>query len=454
MNVLVIGAGEVGTHLARFLTKEAHAVTLVDRDARALRRAARATDVQTVEGNGSSHPVLDRAGAGTAELVVAVTNNPELNMVACTVAKHLGARRTVVRVGGGQALRDNQLVYKDVLGFDLTISPEEMAALEILRVCRGQNAMPVENFAGGRLQMRRLEILDDSPASGKSFAQLKMPGTVLATGVVRGTDVTIPRGDFVLESRDYVMLLGVPEGLEKAEKVLGGRRDLPKRVLISGGGPIALLVARDLGTLGVKVRIIEADKDAAERLSRDLDGAEVVHGAGTDMEILNQEGIHRAGFFISLMENDEVNLLACQLARSLGAERTIAKVNRSDYAALVGRLGVDHSVSPRRLVARRIAQYVRGASQGSITQIHHGAAEVLDRTVADRWRWAGRPLSEIPFPPGTMVGGILRGDETVIPNGATAPRPGDHLLVFAKREVLDDVERLFAQSADDIAAPS
>lgn len=444
MNVLVIGAGEVGSHLARFLTKEAHGVTLVDVDAKALRRAARVTDVQTVEGHGSSYPTLDRAGAKKADLVVAVTSNDELNMVACTVAKRLGAKRTVVRVHAAEDLSDNQFLFKDILGFDLIISPEEMAALEILRVCRGQNAMPVENFAGGRLQMRRLEILDDSPSAGKSFKQLKMPSSVRATGVLRGTEVSIPRGDFVLESRDYVMLLGMPEGLDKAEKLLGGRRDLPKRVLISGGGPIALLVARDLGALGVKVRIIEPNKEAAEKLSRDLEGAEVVHGAGTDMEILNQEGVHRAGFFISLTPNDEVNLLACQLAKSLGAEKAIAMVNRSDYAALVARLGVDHAVSPRRLVARRIAQYVRGASEGSITQIHHGAAEVLDRSVTEGWKYAGRPLMEIPFPQASVVGGIIRGEEVVIPDGATAPEEGDHMIVFAKREVLDELDRLFS----------
>jgi len=448
VNVLVIGAGEVGAHLARVLTKEAHAVTLVDIDPRALRRTARISDVQTVEGHGASYPTLERAGAGSADLVVSVTSNDELNMVACTVAKRLGAKRTVVRVHAAKDLQDNQFIYKDILGFDLIISPEEMAALEILRVCRGQNATPVENFAGGRLQMRRLEILDDSPASGKSFAELKMPATVLATGVVRGTEVSIPRGDFVLESRDYVMLLGVPEGLDKVEKMLGGKRDIPKRVLISGGGSKALLVARDLLGLGVKVLLIEPDKEVAEGMSRDLEGAEVVHGAGTDMELLNQEGIHRAGYFISLTPNDEVNLLACQLASSLGAEKTIAMVNRSNYAALVARLGVDHAVSPRRLVARRIAQYVRGASQGSIAQIHHGAAEVLDRAVDETWKWSQRPLAEIPFPPGTMVGGILRGGETLVPNGETVPQPNDHLIVFAKREVLADLERLFAQRGD------
>lgn len=451
MNVLVVGAGEVGSHLARFLTKEAHGVTIVDRDAKSLRRTARVTDVQTVEGHGASYPTLEKAGAAAADLVVAVTNNDELNMVACTVAKRLGARRTVVRVHAAEDVRDNQFLYKDILGFDLIISPEEMAALEILRVCRGQNAMPVENFAGGRLQMRRLEILDDSPAAGKSFKDLKMVNSVRATGILRGTEVSIPRGDTVLESRDYVMLLGMPDGLDKAEKILGGRRDLPKRVLVSGGGPIALLVAKDLGALGVKVRIIEPDKEAAEQLSRDLEGAEVVHGAGTDMEILNQEGVHRAGYFISLTPNDEVNLLACQLAKSLGAEKTIAMVNRSDYAALVARLGVDHAVSPRRLVARRIAQYVRGASQGSITQIHHGAAEVLDRSVVNGWKYAGRPLMEIPFPQASMVGGIIRGDDIIIPGGATVAESGDHMIVFAKREVLEELGQLF--SAVEEAAP-
>ena len=440
----MIGAGEVGSHLARFLTKEAHGVTIVDREARSLRRVARVSDVQTVVGHGASYPTLDKAGAASADLVVAVTNSDELNMVACTVAKRLGARRTVVRVHAAQDVQDNQFLYKDILGFDLIISPEEMAALEILRVCRGQNAMPVENLAGGRLQMRRLEILEDSPAAGKSFKDLKMVSTVRATGVLRGTDIVIPRGDHELQPGDYVMLMGMPEGLDKAEKALGGRRDLPKRVLISGGGPIALLVARDLGALGVKVRIIEPEKDEAERLSKELEGAEVVHGAGTDMELLNQEGVHKTGYFISLTPNDEVNLLACQLASNLGASKTIAMVNRSDYASLVARLGVDRAVSPRKLVARRIAQYVRGASQGSIAQIHHGAAEVLDRTVPENWKYLGQKLSGIPFPRESVIGGIIRGEEAIVPGGDTVAEVGDHMIVFMKREVLDDVGEVFA----------
>ena len=450
MNVLVVGAGEVGSHLARFLTKEAHRVTIVDRDAKSLRRAARVTDVQTVEGHGASYPTLEKAGAAKADLVVAVTHDDELNMVACTVAKRLGARRTVVRVHAAQDLLDNQFIYKDILGIDLIISPEEVTALEILRICRGQNATPVENYAGGRLQMRRLEILDDSPAAGKSFKDLKMVNSVRATGVVRGTEVSIPRGDTVLRSRDYVMLIGLPEGLDKTEKILGGRRDLPKRVLVSGGGPIALLVARDLGALGVKVRIIEPDREAAEQLSRDLEGAEVVHGAGTDMELLNQEGVHRSGYFISLTPNDEVNLLACQLAKSLGAEKTIAMVNRSDYAALVARLGVDHAVSPRKLVARRITNWVRSESQGAITQIHHGAAEVLDRGVSKDWAHAGRKLMDIPFPQESVVGGIIRGDDVIIPGGDTVAETGDHMLVFAKREVLEEIAHLFAEVASPV----
>lgn len=448
MNVLVIGAGEVGYHLAKFLRTEEHRVTLVDTDRRALGRATQGVDVQTVEGHGGDYRVLQKAEAGKADLVVAVTNNDELNMLACLLANKLGAGRTVVRVHAGQHVLDHQYFYKDILGFDLTISPEEMAALEILRVCRGQNALPVENFAGGKLQMRRLEILEDSPACGKSFAELRIPAKVLATAVARSAEVTIPRGDFVLGPGDFVMLIGIPEALDKAEKVMGGRRDLPKRVLVAGGGPIALLVARDLESLGVGVRVIEPDEKRAEEISAIMEGADVVCGRPTDPDLLQQEGVHRTDVFVALGESDEGNILSCQLAKSLGANKSIALVNASAYAHLSTRLGIDHGVSPRRLVARRIAQYVRGAAEGSITPIYHGAAEVLDRVVPPRWPHAGYSLKEIPFPVGSVVGGMIREGEALVPHGDTKIEEGDHLIIFATRDVVSALEPLLAAPAD------
>jgi trk system potassium uptake protein TrkA len=360
-------------------------------------------------------------------------------MVACMLARKLGAKRTVVRVHATRDTSDNPFIYKDILGFDFMISPGEMAAIEILRICRGQNAMPVEHFAGGRLQMRRLELVEGSPGVRNSLMSMRLPKDVLATAVLRGADVSIPRGDFVLESGDYVMLIGVPDALDKAEKVLGGRRDLPKRVLISNGGPIALLVARDLHSLGVSVRIIESDREVADQLATRLSKVDIVYGEGTDMELLNQEGIGRTDMFLALGKQDELNLLACQLARNLGASKTMALVHRGDFVALVNRLGIDHAVSPRRLVARRIAQLARSTVQGSLTQLHHGAAEVLDLPVPEHWAMNGQPLKSIPFPSGSVVGGVVRGDDIFVPRGETLIQAGDHILVFALKAELQNV---------------
>lgn len=443
MDILVIGAGEVGYHLVKHLSREAHRVTLVDRDSDALGRAGTTVDIQTVQGHGASHEVLERAGAAKADLVCAVTNNDELNMLAGLLTRKMGARRAVVRIHAADHVHDDEFFYKDVLDFDLTISPDGLAALEILRICRGQNAAPVESFAGGRLQMRRLEILPDSPVAGRSLAKARIPAKVLCSGVVRGPEVSIPNGEFVLEAGDFAMLIGVPEALDKAERVLGGKRSLPKRVMISGGGSIAFIVARDLMHLGVSVRLIESDEGRAEQLSQLLEGADVVRGEGTNIELLVEEGIKKADHFISLEPKDEVNLLACQLAKQLGAQHTTALLQRGDYSRLEGRFGVDNSISPRRLVARRIAHFVRSAPIGSIARIHHGAAEVLDRLIAPDWKHAGAPLHEIPFPVGTIVGGIIRGQEVIVPSGDTRIEAADHLILFCLRDVLGDLQGLF-----------
>ena len=444
MNIVIIGAGEVGFHLAKFLIKDDHLVTVVDNEPAMLRRASAAADVRTVQGHATDPTVLDKADVSEADLVVAVTSMDELNMLACMVAKKLGAKKTVVRVHAGEHVQDHQYFYKDTLGFDLTISPEEMAALEILRLCRGQNSMHVENFAGGRLQMRHLEILDKSPAVGKSLAEIKLPLKALVTAIVREHEVTIPRGDFVLKTKDQTVFLGVPDALDKAEKIIGGRQYLPRRVFIVGGGMVGLLVARDLTPLGVSVRLIEKDKDKAEKLSQMLAGAEVILGTGTDVELLNQEGIHRADVFVSLDESDEVNILSCQLAKNLGVNRTLALLSRQDYAGLVDRLGIDHAVSPRRLVARRIARYVRGEGRSTIASIHHGLAEVMDLVVEESFLHRGEYLHAVPFPVGSIVGALIRGEEVLIPRGDTRIEVGDHLLIFAKSTIVDAVEKLFA----------
>lgn len=439
----MIGAGEVGFHLAKFLSKEDHRVTLVDPDAKAIGRASRQLDVQTVEGSGCDASVLKRGGIEKADLLVAVTAIDEVNMLASLVGKRLGAARTVVRVHAEGSLLDHQYFYKDTLGFDLTISPDEMAALEIVRICRGQNSLPVENFCGGRLQMRRLEILSDSPAVGKKLMDLKLPRRALVSAIARGAQVTVPRGDVELAAGDFALLVGVPEALDRAEKVIGGRRDLPRRVMIVGGGSMTLMLVRDLGALGIGVRVIERDSEKALKLSTDLAGAEVVCGVGTDVDLLQQEGIHKTDIFVSLASKDEVNLLACQLAKKLGAKRTVALVNRPDYAAIWEQLGIDHAVSPRRLVAKRIAQFVRSGARGTIARLHRGAAEVVDMVVPEAYPLSGHPLREIPFPVGSIVGGIIRDGEVLVPDGSTPVLAGDHLIVFAVLQVLGVLERVF-----------
>ena len=447
MRVLIIGAGEVGSHLAKYLTKEAHDVTLVDRRAKVLQRVARMVDVQTVEGHGAAYRVLEKAGAEKADLVVAVTQHDEVNMVACMVARKLGARKTVVRVHATQDATDNPFIYKDILGFDFMISPGEIAAMEVMRVCRGQNAIPVENFAGGRLQMRRLELVSESPGVGAALANTRLPKNVMVTGVLRGADVFIPRGQFQLEVQDFVILIGKPESLDKAEKVLGGRRDLPKRVMINGGNPMAYLVARDLSALGVSVRVVVPEKDMADSLASVLNKVDIVLGEGTDLDLLNQEGIAKTDIFIALKDNDEVNLLACQLAKNLGAGKTMALISRGDYVALVDRLGIDHAVSPRKLVARRIAQFARGTAGGSITQIHHGLAEVVDRQIPETWAYVELPVKEIPLPENSVIGGVVRGSDIFVPKGDTEIHAGDRLLLFVLRDDLPAVEELLSQEA-------
>ena len=457
MNIVIIGAGEVGRHLARFLDKEAHRVTVVDHDPRRLRQVSDIADVQAVCGDAANDRVLEKAGIGKADLLVAVTDRDELNMLVSLVGKRLGARRTVVRVHASGHLLERQMFYKDTLGFDLTISPEQMSGLEIMRICRVHNPLPVETFAGGRLQMRRLDIKADSPALERPLADLKMPKGALVTMVIRGRDALIPRGSFLMESGDVAVSLGLPEALDKMEAVLGRHQSLPKRVIAVGSSNLTVIVARFLMPLGIRVKIIESDEETAGRIATDLPDADVVHGDPTSKDLLKEEGIDGTDFFLALgwkgATPDEWNMVACQLAKSLGAQRTVAIVERPDFAALTESLSIDHAVSPRRLVARRIAAFVRSGGRASIASIHHGAAEVLDHAVSADWVYAGEAVKRIPFPEGSIVGAIVRDTETLIPKGDTVLRAGDHLLIFAVTAAIEHVERLFQLCGDEAGPP-
>src|SRR5690606_6265822 len=335
------------------------AVTVVDSDLGRMRRVTESLDVQAIHGDGSRPDVLDRADADAADLMLAVSNDDNANMLACLFGKRIGAKRTVLRVKDMTPFQRFRTFFRKNLMFDQVLSLENLAATEIVKVVRENQAVGVDDFANGRIQMRRVKLGADSPLVGVPVRDMKIPPNVLICAIDDGEEVCIPGGDDVCKPGDEVLVLGDQKGIASFEKKTGFAPTTVRSVVMFGATGVAVQVADALQRTKAAVRVIVPDRDDAERLAGKLSGVTVLHGEGTDHLLMREEHIGDADAFLGLSEQDEVNLMACQLARNAGCKRTIALVQKPDYVDLYEQLGVSVAVSPRLLCANTILTTVR-----------------------------------------------------------------------------------------------
>lgn len=448
-NILIVGMGEVGSHLAKVLSQEGHSVTVVDPDRKKLSRVADLLDVQTVAGDGSRPGILDAADVHSADLVLAVSNDDSINMLTCLFGKRMGAKTTVLRLKDTAPVKGNSTIYRKNLLFDLMLSLEDLAAEEIVKTIRQNQAVGVENFADGKIQMRRIRLPEDSTLIGVPVKDLKIPEGVLLPALVREHDVIVPGGDTLIESGDVVYVIGEPKAIAAFEKLTGSRPTYLRDVVLSGNSGIVEKICKSLKRLHVKTRVIVEDRDDAEHLSQVLEGSVVLHGNSTDFGLLEEEKVGEADVFLGLSDVDEKNLMSCQLAKSLKVKRTVALVKKPDYAMIYEQLGVDCAVSPRLICADRIHSFVRSESVSTIATIEDGQAEILEFQVKAGNKLVGRTLAKAGFPRGCMVGAIAREDgETLVPGGDIKIQAHDHLVVFTLRSVAKKVTSLFGIKED------
>ena len=445
MKIVVVGAGEVGFHLASILSGEGHSVTVVDPDPAKGRRMQESLDVQAMVGDGTRASILTAAGASKADLVVAVTDSDHVNMLVCVLTKQLGAKRRILRLKDTQLLEGYRYFYKHTLSFDVVLSTEEQAAEEILSTVRERHALQVESFAEGRIQLRRLRLHDHSDLTKGTLEELKLPQGVLVTAVQRGERFFVPSGDDQLEGDDQIFLIGKSSPLDSFELLAGEKATWHRSVVIMGAGGIGLALARKLrGTPGLSVRVIERDGARARALAAEAGaGVLVLEGDATDLDLLLEENIGDANVFIATTGDDEDNMVACQLARSLGVERTVAMVSKASYRQIYDLLGIDQAISPRILVANSILRFVRSGSPAAIAVIGEGKAEVLELSVN---LLEPVKIRNLNLPRGSVIGARVRGDAVIVPSGDDSLAQGDSVIVFSLPENLSAVERLFQSS--------
>jgi trk system potassium uptake protein TrkA len=443
VRTVIIGAGEVGTNAARLLSREGHDVVLIEQDEVLVERLAEQLDALVIHGNGASPKVLTEAGIKKSELLVAATTSDEVNIIACLTAKTQGVPRTVARLHNPDYYDPQEPFARDILGIDFVIHTERMAAEEIKGTLLVPGAINVDAFAGDNIEVAEVVLDEASPAVGQALKDVRLPEQSLMVGVVRRGKVLVPRGHTVLEHRDHVLLISGRQRISEVVDVVATDTEPVEDVTIYGGGRIGLRLAQALEGVGMSVKVIERDEVRARYVASQLKKGLVLHADSLSRDFLLQERVDRTDAFVAVTGDDRANLLAAMYARQLGARITIAGVSRGEFAPLADALGVDLTISPRQLAAEAILRFVRKGEIIDVALLEEGA-EMIELRVPERCPVAGRPLSEIGFPEGAIVGALLRDGEVIIPTGKEVLRPGDDAVVFTIEEALDEVERLFA----------
>ena len=442
MRIIIVGAGEVGFQLAKFLSAENIDVIVVDRSKEKIKRIAEDLDVATIEGEGGSPSVLEEAGANEADILLAVTDMDETNMIACLVAKEMfQVPRNVARIRNLEYFSNEVLLRS--LGINPAISPEIEAAKAVIRLIEVPFAADVEDYEGGRVKVIGFRVPPDSALIGKEFKNLDLSKPrVLIGAIQRGEKVIIPSGSDVLKKNDIIYLPVNTDEIDAVCQSIGAESTPAKRIMIAGGGRIGFYVARTMEQRNMSVKVIETDAERCKFLLKSLKKSVILHGDGSDQKLLEEENIADMDVFAAISNNEELNIMASMLAKSLGVKKVIAIVNKTDYLPLANNLGLEAVLSPRMITAGTILKYVRSGNIISLTTVAEGKAEIMEAEAKEGSVLIGKSLHEVELPKKTLVGAIIRNDRIIIPSGDDRIAANDKLIIFTLQESIRQVENI------------
>ncbi len=451
MKLLILGAGQVGSNLAASLSRERHDITVVDIEPKRLQKLRESYDLQTVLGVGSHPEILERAGAHDADMIIAVTNCDEVNMLACQVAYTTFHTPTkIARVRNLAYLRHPELFSQEALPIDVIISPEQLVTEHVARIIQYPGALQVLDFADGKAQMIAIKVEPGSFLDGLSVHQLAdalkdMEFRILA--VYRGGEsgVLLPGPDTRIRTGDIVFILASTPVIKNLMQTIGKTRRV-RRLLLAGGGNIGLRLAAHLQS-DYQTKLVEHSTERAETASQLLSNTIVLEGDATDEALLQEENIDRVDVFCALTESDATNIICSMLAKKLGARRVLSLINRATYSTLVQSGVIDILISPQQITISGLLAQVRRGDVVAVHSLLHGSAEAMEAVVhGDRHssKVAGRAVSEIGLPRNTALGAVVRGGEVLIAHHDTVIESEDHLIFFvADKQRLPELERLF-----------
>lgn len=453
MYIIIAGGGAIGFHIASLLVEEGHQVVVIESSETVLKMFRRQLDVKTIQGNAATPKILREAEADRADLVLAVTNSDETNMVTCFMAKELGAGTTAARIRNPDysgyfitpaksSTTTHRVIRPKSFGIDVFINPEAEAADEITSILSGFYSTPVENFADGLVQIREFRIEGEALVD-KTLGEIAFPKPCVVAAIVHEGGVIAPDSDEVITEGDSIYLIASKEFMDELGKLFSQPKRPAKKVVIFGGGRIGFLTAESLQRRGVRVKVIENDLELCQEIAAKLENVEVLQGDGTDRSFLIEQGVPSADAFVATTERDELNILCGLLAKNLGVPRSLVVINKPGYVPLAEAIGVDVAALPAILAADKITRFVLHGGAISSALLEGQQLQAIEFVTSPTAGIVNKKISEAGLPKEAIAGAIVRNNLVIIPPDDSVVKAGDHIIIVSPLPVVPAVEKLF-----------
>ncbi len=447
MKIIIVGCGKVGLTLAEQLNNEGHDITVIDKDGDKLRTVTDSVDVMGVEGNGAIYQVQKEAGIKNTDLLIATTDSDELNMLCCLIAKKAGKCHTIARVRNPEYSNEIHYIAEE-LNLSMAINPELAAATEISRLLKFPSAIKIDTFANGRVELMKFIVPEQCVLHDMKVFEVvpKLHCKILICAVERGSEVIIPGGSFTLQAGDKITFVGAQKEVSEFIHQIGLGKNTIKTAMFVGGGKITYYLAKMLENTKIKIKIVEQDLERCRELSEELPKAMIIHGNGSDQQLLLEEGIGQTDAFAALTGFDEENIMLSLYASSLSKGKMITKINRVAFEDVIQRLNLGSVIHPKLITADTIIRYVRamqnsmGSNVETLYKIAGNKAEAMEFRVGKVPELVGKPLMELSFKDNLLIACINRRGKIIIPRGQDTIETGDTVIVVTTHSGLNDLK--------------
>lgn len=440
MRILIIGVGEVGSFLAKELSKQ-HEVVVVDSDQDKTQKINDSLDVLSIVGEGDNPNILNKAEIEKADILLAVTGNDKTNILASLVGLSFGTKKIVTRIRNHDYLQYPEILNKPEIS---VINPGDIISEKLYGLISSPFAWKTESFAKGKVELFKLRVEEQAPIVNKKLADLGPAESWIFVGISRDGNIEIPTGETILKTGDFIFALGIPSVLKKLKELFDLKVDTINSVIIVGAGMLGRKAALNLSQKGIKVKLVESDSEKARVAAEELSDVTVFNGDATDSETLDEAGVSSCDYLIALTGNDEQNVFSALLAKNMGIKHSTVIYTKPDYIDVLEAIGVDRAISVRIAVANEILSLLHLGGVAHIALLEEGRGEVLEFDVNKETKILGTSLSKAQIPKDCLVGICIRKDEVLVPSGDFVPQLNDRLIIFALPNAIREIEDMFS----------